>query len=321
MRPGAFHGQCATRKIRLMLQDVPELVELHSGPARLGVSPAAGGSITRYASVHNGVALDWLRPAEPGAILNRSAGGMSSFPMIPFSNRIRDAAFRFRGRNVQLPRNFQPEPHAIHGHAWREPWSVASRSDTTATLEFQHPAGSWPWSYRAEQTFTLTPERLTVHVSVTNESSESMPVGFGLHPYYLRTPRVRLYADVGQMWEADADLMPLKLVAPPAPLAYAADGLSPDATILDNNFIGFRGRARVEWPEWDAALDIAADPVFSCLVIYTPEQRDFFCAEPATNCIDGFNLAARGRTDTGIIALEPGDTAAGLVTFSPVLGL
>ena len=144
-----------------------------------------------------------------------------------------------------------------------------------------------------------------------------MPVGFGLHPYFVRTPGVRLRAAVGQMWRADANAMPSQLVPPPPDLAFGAAGLNPDATALDNNFTGFDGRATIEWPEWNAHLEIVADPIYSCLVVYTPTGRDFFCVEPATNCIDGFNLAADGRTDTGIIVLGPGDTAAGDVTFTP----
>ena len=45
----------------------------------------------------------------------------------------------------------------------------------------------------------------------------------------------------------------------------------------------------------------------------------FFCAEPATNCIDAVNLAAAGRRDTGLIALEPDDTAGGDVVFTPTI--
>ena len=111
--------------------------------------------------------------------------------------------------------------------------------------------------------------------------------------------------------------MPLELVPPPPDLALAADGLSPDATPLDNNFIRFGGTAVAHWPEWNARLQINADPVFSCLVIYTPAGRDFYCAEPATNCIDGFNLADMGVADTGILVLGPGETREGTVTFSP----
>jgi len=304
-----------------MLQETPELVELRTGRAILAVSPVAGGSITRYASQHDGMTFEWMRPALPDAVRDRSAGSTSSFPLVPFSNRIRNAAFRFRDRVIQLPQNFQPEPHAIHGHGWRAPWAVTARSGTSLILEYRHPAGAWPWSYRAEQTFRLTPDALAVRFAVTNDASEPMPIGFGLHPYFVRTPRVRVRAAVGQMWRADANAMPAELVAPPSELALAGAGLSPDATVLDNNFVGFAGRTVIEWPEWGARLAMTADPVFTCLVVYTPAGRDFFCVEPATNCIDGFNLADDGRTDTGVIVLEPGDTAVGNVTFTPTTGI
>ena len=300
-----------------MTQDTPEIIQLRAGSTHLAVAPEIGGSITRYASDHDGTTIEWMRPAPPDAIASRSAGGTSSFPLVPFSNRIRDAAFRFRGRTIQLPQNFRPEPHAIHGHGWRAPWTVTARSDAALTMEYHHPADTWPWTYVAQQTFDLSDERLRVRFTVTNQAAEPMPIGFGLHPYFVRTPRATVRADVGRMWQADANFMPASLVPAPAQLLLDGAGLNPDATTLDNNFVRFAGRALIDWPEWNARLRIDADPVYACLVVYTPAGRDFFCVEPATNCIDGFNLADAGRTDTGIIVLAPGDTAAGDVTFMP----
>ena len=302
-----------------MMQSRLQVIELRAGSMRLGVAPEIGGSITRYASERAGRIIEWMRPASPDALAERSAGGMSSFPLVPFSNRIRDARFRFRGREMQLPQNFRPEPHAIHGHGWRARWTVVERVEARLTVEYRHPAGAWPWAYAAQQTFALDDERLRVRFAVTNEAPEPMPVGFGLHPYFVRTPRALVRADVGPMWEADADVMPVRIVPPPPQLLLGGAGLNPDATPLDNNFTRFGGRAVIEWPEWNARLRVEADSVYACLVVYTPAGRDFFCVEPATNCIDGFNLADRGRRDTGLIVLDPGDTAAGDVTFTPEL--
>ena len=302
-----------------MIQNPPQVIELRVGSTRLAVAPEVGGSIARYATERDGRTLEWMRPASPDALVARSAGGTSSFPLVPFSNRIRDARFRFRGREIRLPPNFPPGPHAIHGHGWRAPWTVVERADARLTVEYRHPSGDWPWAYVAQQTFDLSDERLLVRFAVTNEASDPMPVGFGLHPYFVRTPRALVHADVGPMWEADENVMPVRIVSPPPQLLLGGDGLDPDATALDNNFTRFGGRAVIEWPEWSARLRIDADPVYACLVVYTPPGRDFFCVEPATNCIDGFNMADRGRADAGLIVLDAGDTAAGDVTFTPEL--
>ena len=300
-----------------MTQAIPKIITLRSGSARLSLAPDVGGSITRYESVRAGRTFEWMRPASEEGLTNLSAGNTSSFPLVPFSNRIRDATFRFRGRVIQLEQNFQPEPHAIHGHAWRQPWDIVNQSNENLTLAYRHPAGRWPWIYRAEQMFTLTPERLRIRFSVTNESSEAMPVGFGLHPYFIRTARATVRANVAAMWRADSNAMPDALVPPPPQLALDGAGLNPNVTPLDNNFIEFSGNAIIDWPEWNARLHIDADPIYSCLVVYTPSGRDFFCVEPATNCIDGFNLADDGRDDTGLIVIDPNDSAVGDVTFTP----
>ncbi len=122
------------------------------------------------------------------------------------------------------------------------------------------------------------------------------------------------------MWRADVSAMPADLVTPPPELILEGAGLSPDATALDNNFVAFGGRAVVAWPEWHARLALTADPIYACLVVYTPAGQDLFRVEPATNCTDGFNLAANGQTDTGMIVLEPGATAVGTVTLTPTTG-
>jgi aldose 1-epimerase len=61
---------------------------------------------------------------------------------------------------------------------------------------------------------------------------------------------------------------------------------------------------------------MTADPVFGHLVVFVPTGKNFFCVEPVSNCNDGMNLMAKGRTDTGVAVLEPGATLSGSVMFA-----
>ena len=296
-----------------------QIIELRSGPLVLGVAPSACGAITRFSYGARGREIELLRPASAEAIAARNPLGMACFPLVPFSNRVRNGRFTFQGRAVTLPPNFLPEPHAIHGQGWRAAWTVVERGDASLTIEYRHAADAWPFAYVARQRYDLAGDRLDLTFTVTNEAAEAMPAGFGLHPYFPRTPRARLRAQVREFWKEDADSMPVELMPVPDTIPLAGEGLNPDAVALDTNFLGFGGTADIEWPEHDASLRLATRGPFTCFVVYTPTGQPFFCAEPATNCIDAFNLAASGRTDTGMLILPPGETASGTVSFLPTV--
>ncbi len=89
----------------------------------------------------------------------------SSYPLIPYSNRIAQGRFSFEGVEHQLALNFGDHPHSIHGNAWQKPWQVAEVERCThCRLSFLHrPVGDdargWPFAYRAEQ--MLRADRLT----------------------------------------------------------------------------------------------------------------------------------------------------------------
>jgi aldose 1-epimerase len=143
-----------------------------------------------------------------------------------------------------------------------------------------------------------------------------MPAGLGWHPYFPRTPRATLTADVRAVWLTDDEMMPTALVPPP-PTADLARGVAVDAVALDNCFTGWRGPATIDWPERGARLVMTAEPPLDCLVVFTPPGRPFFCAEPVSHVTDAFNLAAAGRADTGARTLEPGETLRAAISLAP----
>ncbi|MGH7304697.1 MAG: aldose 1-epimerase [Candidatus Rokuibacteriota bacterium] len=289
-----------------------DLITLRADGAGLVLAPEAGGVVTRYWIDDGAAALDLLRPwsaPRPGQPLE-AAG----FPLVPYSNRIRAGRFAFRGRDVALPLNRPPERHSIHGHGWQAVWRPLEVRANEATVEYRHDADAWPWAYRATQRFVLAASGLSVELALRNESDTAMPAGIGWHPYFPRTPRTTVTADVRAIWLTDDEAMPTVLAAP-RPGADPTRGLMVDAVALDHCFVGWRHRAVIERPESGLRLVMTAESPLDFLVVYTPPQRPFFCAEPVSHATDAFNLAASGRTETGARVLEPGQTLRATVTL------
>ena len=287
-----------------------DLITLRAGDAAVELAPEVGGSVTRYWIERGPVTREWLRPTPAGALRAGHPELAAAFPLVPYSNRIRAGRFSFRGRSVVEPLNRPPERHAIHGHGWQARWQPTEVTAATARLEYRHPAGAWPWAYHATQRFILTPSELTVELSLSNHSAAPMPAGLGWHPYFSRTRRVTIAADVRAMWLTDAERMPTERVAPPA---------APFGRGRDNCFVGWSRRVTIDWPELGARLLMRAEPPLDYLVVFTPARRPFFCIEPVSHVTDAFNLAEADRSDSGILVLEPGETLRTAVVLTPEL--
>ncbi len=293
-----------------------ELIHLRAGTAHVEIAPAIGGALAGYWTQTDQTRLNWLRPLRAEALEVGDVLSTSSFPLVPFSNRIRDGRFSFAGRDVTLPLNFADHPHAIHGHGWQSPWTIDAVGLDQASLSIQHRAGAWPWDYSARQKFSLTPEGLTVELELTNDSAHEMPAGLGFHPYFPRTPDTTVIAKVEAIWRNDEQVMPLYLETP-------GDGENPlrgirgDAVVLDNCFTGWNRSALIAWPEHRAALTLTASQKLDHVVLFTPAGEDFLCIEPVSHATDAFNMAAVGIANNGVRVLSPGQSWKVSMTLEP----
>lgn len=290
-----------------------DLITLRAGGAGLALAPEAGGSIVRYWIDRGAATWDVLRPWP--APRSDQVFQSAAFALVPYSNRIRTGRFSFQGRDVALPLNRPPERHSIHGLGWQTAWKARAVREHEAILECRHAGDPWPWAFLATQHLTLGPASLSVALTLRNESDTPMPAGLGWHPYFPRTPRATLAADVRAMWLTDDEVMPTTL-APPRPEADLSGGVKVDVVGLDNCFVGWSRRAAIEWPEPGMRLIMTAEAPLDFLVVYTPPGRPFFCVEPVSHVTDAFNLATAGRTDTGTRALAPGESLRAVLTLT-----
>jgi aldose 1-epimerase len=296
------------------------LLELRAGELRAAVTPGTGGSLAYFRSESGGVAIDWLRPASDEALAARNPLGMSSFPLVPFCNRIRNGRANFEGREIDFPPNHPAEdsPHPLHGIGWLVPWHVEAATHDEVQLSLRVPASpAWPWSFSARQRYRLTPSQLHIEIGVTNEDSAAMPAGIGHHPYFAHASSARITSPCEAMWTADAEVMPTGLEETEAVRKLRA-GVALRELELDNNFTGWKRHTLVEWPHGSIAMQAEAPLDF--FVLYCPHQYDFFCAEPVSQCTDWLNLSPQyGANLVGGARLAPGETLDARFALTPTV--
>jgi aldose 1-epimerase len=162
------------------------LIVLTSGPLRASICPALGAGLADLSlRGPTGFFYPLMRRAAPG---EANASLLASFFMAPWVNRVRGGTFAFAGRTITLRTN-TADGMAQHGDVRRRVWRTLSADATTARLEFNSadvPDSNWPWRYRVTAEYALSPEALTIDLTVHNDDREAFPAGCGHHPYFSR---------------------------------------------------------------------------------------------------------------------------------------
>jgi len=289
-------------------------VKLSDGIAEVLISPSLGASVLSY----NVLIGDQRRPIfrenlQPDTVLDSC-----NFPLVPFSNRIRNGEFSWQDQQIKLPLNNLPEKHTNHGHGWQASWDIIDISKNSVLLQYCHLADEWPFPYIAKQRISLEQGELTIKLWIKNIGTKTMPAGLGLHPYFTRTNLTHLIADVDEMWAVDEECLPSKIVEAPQGLS-SDEGMIIEQNSLDNALVGFKQQAKIAWPEWGMEANISTSSNCKFLVVYSPKQKDFFCVEPVTHCTDAINLFNRGRNDTGLQQLPLGEEFSMWMKVEPKL--
>jgi len=258
-----------------------------------------------------------MRETPPEALRDGLVRQTSSYPLIPYSNRVAGGRFSFEGVEHRLALNFGDHPHSVHGNAWQRPWQVAEADEVRCRLTFAHrpdgdEATGWPFAYRAEQIFELAADGLTLTLTLENADSHAMPAGMGLHPFFPKRPGVRLQFAAAGVYPQGEDSLPTRSIAVPDEWDYRElrDLGEPR---LDNCFRGWNGTARILFEPEKIAIRIEADPVFGHLVVYVPSGRDFFAVEPVSHVNNAVNRP--DIADHGMRVLKPGERMAAKVRF------
>jgi aldose 1-epimerase len=285
---------------------------LKAGGTELVVAPECGARIVSFRVDGR----DVLRPASTEALASAMPYGFAAFPLMPYSGPIFSDGFRF-GDWHPLARNVPMEPTATHGEAWIRPWRTTARSDTSMSVAVDYcpTSVSFPFAWRGAMTFTIEAERLTVGMTLTNRDHRAMPAGFGIHPYFPKTPGTILQFDCTGVWPPDAPEAVALGCGPIEPGLDFRAGQDVGSIVFDRCFEGWDGPATLTAPD-GFTTTIEADATFGKLQIYDAWDYPYICIEPVSNANDGFNRAALNVPGHSVVVLEPGRSLAGTVTIT-----
>ena len=272
---------------------------LRAGKLHLEVGPELGGSIVAFERVDDRSTVSILRDARDASNVLEA----SSFPLVPFVNRIRGGRFTFRGREVSMRANMPGDLNPLHGQGWLSPWQVDEAREGIAVLRYRHRPGEWPWNYDARQEFALDERGLSLVLSCRNNSADAMPCGLGQHPYFQCGHNTRISADVRCAWTMDEQTLPVAKVA--AAGRYSLDDRRICGQDLDNGFGGWSGEVSISDPAWPFHVRLSARTNY--LHIYSPLDSDFFAAEPVTQANAALNEPEEKWPELGLMVLAPGE--------------
>ena len=277
------------------------IVTLTAGKLRLLLNPSVGGSISAFEWIEKDSVRPILRACHTPC---ENVLDASSFPLVPYVNRVRGGCFTFRGREVRLRPNMAGDPSPLHGQGWLSPWTIEAAEERRALLRFDHAPGEWPWSYEARQEFVLDEAAYSVRLSCRNTSHEPMPCGLGLHPYFPCGVETRIDTGVTSAWTIDEHVLPVEKV--PAEGRYDLVNRLACGQGLDNGFGGWSGEAQMTDPRWPFRLRLAS-PGAKFFQLYSPREGGIFVAEPVTHANAALNAPEQQWPDLGLRVLEPGE--------------
>ncbi len=273
--------------------------------------------------------------------------------LFPFPNRVREGKFSFEGESYFMKGLLEKgwdkgAGQAIHGlvadRAWTVEFATADDLGVTVRSSLQLDAipdiyEQYPFRCKIAVTYTLKEGVLEMLTEVTNTGDKTLPMGFGIHPWFpvvlrpaLRTPagleavtaedrgKAQVQVPAASIWQLEK-LMPTGEVVSAENTVYdLREWRALETHFFDNVFTQVEHAADgwsssgVRDTETGLEMYIAADGTFREWVLYAPLERRVVALEPYTCTTDAVNLEPQG-VDAGLIALPVGEVWAGTIKF------
>ncbi len=285
------------------------MIELKNNYLSIGILPELGAGLAFMKAHTEQGDIDLMREA-PESITHPNQ--LACYVLMPWSNRIGEGGITVEGTFYPIPPNVENEL-PLHGDAWFLEWEMTDHSVTHASFVLDSSSLS-PFDYSATIDYRLNDDQLEIRLALTHMGDLPIPYGMGLHPFFTRTPRTTLQADIQFVFPEVAAHLPTNSVNVDVypHWDFRQEKLLPEV-FTDHQFHGWQGGARIKWPELSCGLQIENSAKWPYAVIYAPENSSFFCFEPVSHIVNAHHHKA--PKEEGLVWLKNGQTLATKCVF------
>jgi galactose mutarotase-like enzyme len=334
-----------------MTESVPAEIWLRNDRAEAAFTPSDGFNCSAFrVRLPDGKSVSALAEAPSWDALRARPSFFGNPILFPFAYGIKDSTLRYSGRQHQLaPTRWGRVAHGlVRDHAWtvEHTTETAIRASLT-TKDDPQKLAEYPYPFSLTLTYTLSANELKLAVEARNLGDETMPFGFGIHPYVplpLGTPghptpdsgpRDEIVTSDATRCNADgpgASGTPRAALPPveggfdlrggqSAAALFEASRIRRDRPGLYLTYAKDPGSTGLSWslasPRLNAIVEIEASPELWAMVLFAPAGAE--CISPVIgSCLPGFldhnDDSARSR-DLGLLELAPGATWSCGATF------
>ena len=292
---------------------MPKKIVLSNKSLQLEVVPEIGAGIANLSYL---VYDNWINVLRKTEITeNTQALDLASVLMIPWCGRIFNGGFTHSNQFIKFEPNLPNIPFPIHGNALTSIWNIVKSEAEKLDLELISNE-IMGFNYLAKVSYTIDNESLTINMEVTNLNDKAMLYGFGLHPWFVRTPNTKLKAKAKNYCEIDPDERPLTWQdVKDKPKWNFQDINSLPGEFIDNSFTNWDGIAHIQ--EDNYVIDIQVGKLLANNYHLFSPHKDcgFFCFEPMSHLINEHNIK-NPKQAPGLVNLQKNASISSYIKFT-----
>lgn len=310
-----------------------DVIELTAGKYRAVIAPFLGSNVMRMQDTEAGIEIFRYDESLTPEQLQASAE-VYGLPTLYLPNRLAGGVLKVSDATYHFPLN-DPLGNHIHGFLHKREHSIVSAETTDgkaiARTEYIYDEkdtffATFPVSFKAEFTFTLSEAGLDYAFTMTNTSDKQLPYGMCNHTT-INGPftsdgnglDTRLYIPIGEKWELSSSCIPTGEFLPMTDhdKQYLTGSQVPVLHDIDNDVFfaeegSFNGKPFYGAIVTDMAsgkqicYEVCKD--FKFWVVWNDHgDKGYFCPEPCTWIIDAPNQPIPAD-ESGYTELAPGES-------------